>query len=1031
VDRVCGPIEQAGLAAAVEQAADGIVLTDASGKIQYVNPEFTAMTGYTRDEVAGQNPRLLKSGQQSDEFYKKLWRTIAAGKVWHGELVNRRKDGRFYHEEMQISPVHDSGGVTTGYIAIKRDVTLRRAQDRTHSTLAAIVESSEDAIMATSVDGLIHSWNRGAEAVFGYARDEVLGKNVSILMAPERQSDLDYFTGQLLQGIDVSQFESLCLRKDGSRFHVSVTGSPVRSSTGEILSMCAVLRDTSQRWQSEERLRQSEARFRGVFDDAPVGIYLAGPDSRIIQVNKAFCRMLGYSKEELLARSWPELCHPDDEAMALERKKQLHSSEVESSGGETRYIDRNGALVWSHVRVSLLRASDGSPLCSVVHVEDITESKRAEGRLRESEERFRTMADCSPSMMWVTDNKGNVEFISRSLRKFCGIESEEADGIHWHIPVHPDDLAESTALFAEARSERKTFKCESRVRRADGEWRLLGTNAEPRRSPDGQYLGHIGLCADITERRQAEQALAESEHRFRIMADNCPIGIWVTDAQGKNRFVNRTYLEFCDLTAEQIEQNQWKSLIHPDDAEEFFKEFERALREHSSFHAVRRGLRGDGTWRWVESQALPRFSPDGVFRGLVGTSEDITERKLTELALQNSEEKFRQLAENIREVFWVMNADGTEILYVSPAYEQMWGRSCKSLYEAPMNWLEAVHPGDRERAHETFIKQVQGESIDSEYRILTPNGQEKWIRDRAFLVREGRGEVARIVGIAEEMTERKRYETELIQARDGADAANLAKSRFLAIMSHELRTPLNVILGFAEFLELEMEEQKTESWLKEIRKIRKAGSHLLDLISDVMDLSKIEAGKMELAPSEFDASAVVAEVVSSAEPLAAKNRVRLRVQPEPVQVRADRMRFRQCLFNLVSNACKFTKDGEVRIEQTACERDGRTWCKVRVVDTGIGIRSDDLGKIFEEFSQVDSSISRKYGGTGLGLPISRRLMQMMGGDITVESVIAQGSIFTLWLPCEPGSAGMQPVQDREQQQSPGTEGIMEERWRES
>jgi len=143
------------------------------------------------------------------------------------------------------------------------------------------------------------------------------------------------------------------------------------------------------------------------------------------------------------------------------------------------------------------------------------------------------------------------------------------------------------------------------------------------------------------------------------------------------------------------------------------------------------------------------------------------------------------------------------------------------------------------------------------------------------------------------------------------------------------------------------------------------------------------------------------------------------------------MRFRQCLLNLVSNACKFTKDGEVRIEQTVCERDDRTWCRVRVVDTGIGIRSDDLGRLFEDFSQVDSSISRKYGGTGLGLSISRRLMQMMGGDITVESVFAKGSTFTLWLPCESGSAEMQPVQACESDNHAKRVGIMEGKWRES
>ena len=175
-------------------------------------------------------------------------------------------------------------------------------------------------------------------------------------------------------------------------------------------------------------------------------------------------------------------------------------------------------------------------------------------------------------------------------------------------------------------------------------------------------------------------------------------------------------------------------------------------------------------------------------------------RKRAEQALQNSEEKFRQLAENIHEVFWMMPPAADQILYVSPAYEQVWGRSCESLYQKPMSWAEAIHPDDREHAHEIFARQIQGEPVDSEYRIRTPDGQEKWICDRAFPIRGQAGELIRVAGIAEEITERKHYEEELIHAREGADAANRAKSRFLANMSHEIRTPMNGVIGMIQLL---------------------------------------------------------------------------------------------------------------------------------------------------------------------------------------------------------------------------------------
>lgn len=484
----------------MEQAADGIVITDTSGMMEYVNPAFTALTGYSSEEALGQNPRLLKSGRNSAASYEELWSTILSGKDWHGEVINRRKDGTFYDEEMRITPVKDSNGATTGYIAIKHDVTEQRAAQEAQAFLAATVEHFEDAITATTPAGVINTWNQGAEAVFGYTAGEVMGKHLSMLMAPERLDDLVYFVGQLLQGITVSQYESLCLRKDGSRVHVSATGSPIKNAAGQVVAMSAILRDITRRHEADQarsllasivessedaisllkldgtivswnrgaeallgytreeatgknisilampggaeryaeilessargetvcmfdavlkgkdgrgvdvsfsifpvrnsngemvgtsgiprsigkrlladrKLRESEERFREVFDHAPVGVYVAGVEGRFLQVNATFCRMLGYAKEELLARSWQELCHPDDLAAALQRRDQMWSDGADAVEGKRRYLHRNGMDVWCHARVSLLRVAGDSPLYSVVHVEDITERRRAE-----------------------------------------------------------------------------------------------------------------------------------------------------------------------------------------------------------------------------------------------------------------------------------------------------------------------------------------------------------------------------------------------------------------------------------------------------------------------------------------------------------------------------------------------------------------------------------------------------------------------------------------------------------------------------
>jgi PAS domain S-box-containing protein len=1387
------------LTAAIDQASDCIVITDAGGTIQYVNSAFTAITGYCKEEAVGRKPSLLKSGCHSAAFYEELWRTISTGQVWHGVVTNRRKDRTLYDEEMRITPVRGPDGNISGYFAIKYDVTEKRALEESRNLLATIVEASKDAILSYSPEGLILTWNRGAESIFGYSAGEVIGKPLAMLVAPERLPFLPQFSERLLQGDTISQLETLCVRKDRETIHASVTGCSIRNSAGKVTANSVIVRDFSERYKASRRLQESEQRFREVFENASIGIFVVGPDGQFIQANATFCKMVGYSEEELLEMSWLELCHPDDRAFAMQTRRQFWKSPDGKVEVEGRFIQPDGNAVWSRMNISLIRGDDGIPLYSVIHAEDITERKRAEDARRESEVRFRNMADSSPSMMWVTDAEGRVEFMNRALRKFYGIEGEEANGIQWHMPIHPDDLPKSTAMFVEAMSERKPIKGESRVRRADGEWRLFGTNAEPRLSPDGKYLGHIGLCADITERRQAEQklreseerfravfehapsgicmigldgrykqvneafcrmlgyseeevmaklwselthpddlgvtiqtrdrdssgasgwgetekryihrsgvivwahirialirnaddtplwyvihvediterkraeqALIESEHRFRIMADSCPIGIWVTDAQGNNRFVNRNYLEFCGLTADQIQQSQWQALIHPEDAQPFFEAFQRALKEHTTLKVERRSRRADGEWRWMESYAEPRFSPDGEFLGLAGISKDITERKQNEQSLQfhhsiiraihdvsldgilvvnkaecivshnqrfkevwqlpqleisdnmpdyfvgdrspivlssvlervkdpdaflmriqklnddpnandhceielkdgrtveryttgirsengehlgrvwffrditgrkqaeqalrNSEEKFRQLAENIREVFFIMSPSGTELLYVSPAVEEVWGVPLESLYRNPMSWADAIHPDDRAQAHLLAARQLQGERVGSEFRIQTPDGKEKWIHSRTSPIFDQAGELIRVVGIAEEITERRQAEISLKRIADRltlatraggvgtwsndlvhkvvewdeqmfrlygispdrfadayeawqagmhpddrqrvneeneaairgerefdsefrvvwpdgsihhiralalvkrddsgkatglvgtnwditaqkhaaeallesnrqleketsranqlaieAEQANVAKSEFLANMSHEIRTPMNGIMGLTSLL-LETELDETQRSYADT--VLECSDGLLTLINAILDISKIEAGKVELEALEFDLETTLEDLVSVLAVKAYGKGLELLFELEPTVptlLRGDVGRLRQIVNNLVGNAMKFTSAGDVELNVTLSEETAdEVLLHFSVRDSGIGIPADRIGRLFNKFSQVDSSTTRLYGGTGLGLAISRQLAEMMGGAIGVTSKEGEGSEF--------------------------------------
>jgi two-component system, sensor histidine kinase len=625
-----------------------------------------------------------------------------------------------------------------------------------------------------------------------------------------------------------------------------------------------------------------EERFHSVFENAPIGMCVNGLDGRIMRVNSPFCWMVGYSKQELLGRAWEELIHPDDVQLTQYSELTDECSEVQQ-----RYLHRSGKVLWTRTRISSVRASCGTPEGHVVYIEDVTERRRAEEAMRESEDRFRAMADSCPTIMWVTDAQGGIQFMNRTCREFIGANIEQLEGDQWRVVLHPEDAPGYLEALQRAVRERMPFRSETRARRADSQWRLLGSYAEPRFSPGGEYMGHIGLSADITERKQAEQAL------------------------------------------------------------------------------------------------------------------------------QSSEEKFRQLAENVREVFWMMPATADAILYVSPAYEQVWGRTRESLYQSPMSWAEAIHPDDLEKAHAIFARQILGEAVDSEYRIRTPDGQEKSIRDRAFPVRNQAGELIRVVGIAEETTERKRYEAELIQAREGADAANQAKSRFLANMSHEIRTPMNGVIGMLQLL---LETELTSEQRRYAEIAQTSGWNLVTLINDILDLSKIEARKISLEKLDFNPRKTVEEVIQLLGPQASAKGLRLHAQVSPEisrLLRGDAPRLRQVLTNLVANGIKFTERGEVAVHAALDSQEaGSATVRFAITDTGIGIRPDQAEKLFSPFVQADESTTRKYGGTGLGLAISKQLAELMGGSIGVDSQEGVGSTFWFTAVFELAADTKQPASER-------------------
>jgi len=856
-----------GLAAAINQAGHSVVITDCRGDIQYVNAAFTEVTGYSAQEVIGQNPRLLRSGFQDPAYYKDLWETITAGRNWHGELINQRKDGSHYVEEMSIAPVVDIKGDIVRYVALKQDVTARRASEQAARFLAAIVESSDDAITSTDMDGAITSWNAGAEALYGYRAEEVIGKPISILIPPDRMHEATEFFDSISGAEGPSHFETVRIAKDGHPVDVSLTISYVRDAKGRIVGAAGIARDIRGRLRADRAVRASAERFQALFERSLDAIYVHDLDGNFLDLNPAALRLFGYEREDIASLKVSTLVSEDQ----MDRVRK-HLAEASQTGTQKEAFEYR------------VRCRDGT---------------------------------------------------------FVDVETKGA-----LIPI------------------------------------------------EGNERAILGVARDITERKRVEATLKESDERFRALADGCPAIMWVSDAGGGVTFANRTSREFFGEPFDRLEGCGWISLLHPDDAPDFLRMVMRSLRDRTGFQGEVRLRRADGEWRWMAAHAAPRWSPAGEFLGHVGIGLDINARKQAEVAVVASETRFRQLAENIREVFWMMNPTGTDVLYVSPAYEQVWGRKCEDCYLNPTDWLEAIEPEDRESAHATFLRQLAGEHVESLYRIRTPRGELKWIRDQAFPVRDPAGRTIRVVGIAEDITERKQTEASLREAKEAAEAASHAKSQFLANMSHEIRTPMNGVIGMTGLL-LDTELTSEQREYAEI--VRSSGKALLALVNDLLDFSKIEAGKLELERLDFNLEAPLEDAAQLLMPKARGKGLELSWSLDPgvpVRLRGDPGRLRQILLNLGGNAVKFTDKGSVAIRAQLERQDERSaTIRFSVEDTGIGIPAARQGEIFSPFTQGDGSITRKYGGTGLGLSISKQLAELLGGRIGVESEPGRGSRF--------------------------------------
>ena len=627
----------------------------------------------------------------------------------------------------------------------------------------------------------------------------------------------------------------------------------------------------------------------------------------------------------------------------------------------------------------------------LLRLRNITARRQAEQVLRESEEKFRQLAENITEVFWMMNATGTeILYVGPAYEQIWGrtCASLYETPMDWLEAIHPDDREQAHDIFMrQLRGE--IVDSEYRITTPEGQVKWIRDRAFPIRDEDGQLTRVAGTAEEITGRKAAEEKLRQYERVVEGLEEM----VVVVDRNYRYVLANHSFLDRRKTSEEKLIGGFVSDWVGS-------KGFGTVVKEKLDECFEGNVVKFDMKFTYPElgeRDLFISFIPIEVSGGITGAAcvlSDITERKRADQILRSSEEKFRELAENIREVFFVMTPSGSEVLYISPAVEAVWGVTVESLYRNPMAWADAIHPEDQERARLVAGRQLQGEPVASEYRITTPDGIEKWIRSRCSPIRDQAGELIRIVGIAEEITEQKHYELELIHSRQQADAANQVKSEFLANMSHEIRTPMNGVIGMTGLL---LDTELTPEQRRYAELARASSESLLLLINDILDFSKIEAKKLELETIDFDIRILLDNLESILSATTKAKGIELLCVADPAvptQLRGDPGRLRQILTNLTANAIKFTEKGEVAV-RVALEEETESDCLLRfsVRDTGIGIPEDKIGALFNKFSQVEVSTTRKFGGTGLGLAISKQLAELMGGGVGVTSQQGKGSEF--------------------------------------
>ena len=567
----------------------------------------------------------------------------------------------------------------------------------------------------------------------------------------------------------------------------------------------------------------------------------------------------------------------------------------------------------------------------------------------------------------------------------------------WVATIHPEDLEAVVVELGAAIDLSSAYQSEYRALLTSGEVRWLASRGEVIRDADGNAVRIVGTLSDITQRKQLEEKLRYATESLDIAQAAAGVATFDFNFVTNGHICSANFYSLLGIppTTPLDDINQLIARVHPDDVARMRCACAETTPDNPSYRCEYRILLEGGAERWIGEKATVSFTRADKVARMTGAIVDITDLKRTKEALDSVEDRFERAVRGTQDGLWEIDLV-TNVSWVGHRFEEMLGYDVDGVDTITIDSIKSlIHPEDRALVQEAAVNHIRhGTIYDVEFRMLHKGGHYEWVRSRAQAEHAADGTPLRLAGSTQLITDRKRAEQATLDAKLAAEAANRAKSNFLANLSHEIRTPMNGVIGMSQILSETTLDTTQREYVDIIRASAKA---LLSLINDVLDLSKIEADRLELEHVNFDLRDVLFETIAATALQSAVKGIELIVDigtEVPVLARGDPGRLRQIIVNLVGNAIKFTHEGHVVLDVSVAAREGsRLTLQIEVTDTGIGIPADRLDRLFKTFSQIDSSTTRHYGGTGLGLSIVKRLAELMGGTVGVYSEAGRGSSF--------------------------------------